>query len=227
MKNFRGARDLFCRRRIISFTHRSDCLGWRQQPGGLWDFGIFIENGRIGDGALRDALREMAALGDGDFLMTPNQNIMLVNIAERGRVQQLFARRGLDFAMPSGIRQNAMACVAFPTCPLAMAESERYLPSLLTQLESLLARHDLLKDEISIRMTGCPNGCARPYLGEIGLVGKSPGRYNLYLGHRHGANDCRLWRDRICRKRRLLQHYRRCLPIMPPGVWTVKDLEIF
>ena len=164
------------------FTHRSDCLGWRQQPSGLWDFGIFIENGRIGDGALRDALREMAALGDGDFLMTPNQNIMLVNIAERGRVQQLFARRGLDFVPPSGIRQNAMACVAFPTCPLAMAESERYLPSLLTRLEAELARHDLLKDEISIRMTGCPNGCARPYLGEIGLVGKSPGRYNLYLG---------------------------------------------
>lgn len=166
------------------WTHREDVLGWRQQPDGQWDLGIFVENGRIADGALKDALRETAALACCDFLMTPNQNIMLVNIAARERVEKVFARRGvsLDFSPLSGMRKNAMACVALPTCPLAFAEAERYLPSLVDKLEIELARRGLQKDAISIRMTGCPNGCARPYLGEIGLVGKSPGRYNLYLG---------------------------------------------
>ena len=174
------------------FSHREDVLGWRQQPGGLWDLGIFVENGRIGDGALKDALREAAALSCCDFLMTPNQNIMLVNIASRERAEKVFARRGvsLDFSALSGMRKNALACVALPTCPLAFAEAERYLPSLVDKLETELARHNLREDAISIRMTGCPNGCARPYLGEIGLTGKSPGRYNLYLGA--GADGARL-----------------------------------
>ncbi|MGI9307290.1 MAG: NADPH-dependent assimilatory sulfite reductase hemoprotein subunit [Gammaproteobacteria bacterium] len=167
------------------FTRRSDILGWQQQPGGLRDLTLYAENGRI-KGALREALRETAALGCCDFLMTPNQNLMLVGIAKNdcARVEKVFARRGVgvDFSAMSGLRQNAMACVAFPTCPLAFAEAERYLPSLLDKLETALAKHGLQKDAISIRMTGCPNGCARPYLGEIGLVGKSPGRYNLYLG---------------------------------------------
>ena len=111
---------------------------------------------------------------------------MLVNVADkdRARIDSVFARRGLsaDFSQLSGLRQNAMACVALPTCPLAFAESERYLPSLLTKLEGELSRLGLEREAISIRMTGCPNGCARPTLGEIGLVGKSPGRYHLYLG---------------------------------------------
>ncbi|MGI9297949.1 MAG: NADPH-dependent assimilatory sulfite reductase hemoprotein subunit [Gammaproteobacteria bacterium] len=167
------------------WTHRDDVLGWRRRPDGRWDLGVFVENGRIADGApLKNALREAAALSCCDFLMTPNQNIMLVNIKSRGRVEKVFARRGvsLDFSALSGMRKNAMACVALPTCPLAFAEAERYLPSLVAKLETELARHDLQKDAVSIRMTGCPNGCARPYLGEIGLTGKSPGRYNLYLG---------------------------------------------
>ena len=166
------------------FTRRADILGWQKQPGG-WDLTLYVENGRIA-GALKEALREAAALECCGFLMTPNQNLMLVNIAEdrRARVENVFTRRGIgaDFSHLSGIRQNAMACVAFPTCPLAFAESERYLPSLVEKLEAELAKHGLEKEEISIRMTGCPNGCARPYLGEIGLVGKAPGRYNLYLG---------------------------------------------
>ena len=171
----------------VELTHREDVLGWRQQDGGKWDLGIFIENGRISsDGALKAALREAAALNCCGFLMTPNQNLMLVNIDEdaRARVQSVFNRHGLetDFSSLSGMRKNAMACVAFPTCPLAMAESERYLPSLIGKLEDELIRCGLQRDAIVIRMTGCPNGCARPYLGEIGLVGKSPGRYNLYLG---------------------------------------------
>lgn len=178
----------------VQWTGRSDVLGWRQQPGGQWDFGMFIENGRIAPGNLKDALREAAALSCCDFLMTPNQNLMLINIAEkdRKRVMQVFARRGLaaDFSQLSGLRKSAMACVALPTCPLAFAEAERYLPSLVDKLEAELARHQLQQDDISIRMTGCPNGCARPYLGEIGLTGKSPGKYNLYLGA--SANGSRL-----------------------------------
>src|SRR5690606_34599050 len=82
----------------------------------------------------------------------------------------------------SALRLNSMACVALPTCGLALAESERYLPDLLTALEEVALRVGLREDEIVIRMTGCPNGCARPYLAEIGLVGRSPGKYNLYLG---------------------------------------------
>lgn len=181
----------------IALANRADMLGWRKQPSGAWDLGIFIENGRIGDDSLRACLREIAATDCCSFLMTPNQNIMLTGISEehKARVAEIFARRGADgfadngflsggkFGKLSALRKNAMACVAFPTCPLAMAESERYLPSLLSQLEAELARHGLEKDDApSVRMTGCPNGCARPYLGEIGLVGKSPGRYNLYLG---------------------------------------------
>ena len=166
------------------WSGREDILGWQKQSNGLWTLGIFVENGRIADGALKDALRETAALSCCDFLMTPNQNIMLINIASRERVEKVFSRRGVscDFSGLSGMRRNAMACVALPTCPLAFADAERYLPTLVTRLETELARHSLSEYPISIRMTGCPNGCARPYLGEIGLVGKSPGRYNLYLG---------------------------------------------
>lgn len=171
----------------VVLTHRADVLGWRQQADGDWDLGLFVENGRLAAGVLQDALREVAALNCCGFLMTPNQNLMLVNIneRERPRLAAVFARRGLapeGEALRSGLRQNAMACVAFPTCPLAMAEAERYLPSLVEKLETLLTERNLGDAAISIRMTGCPNGCARPYLGEIGLVGKSPGRYNVYLG---------------------------------------------
>lgn len=169
----------------IEWAGRSDALGWRQTFAG-WDLGLFVENGRIDEGPLKEALREAAALECCDFLITPNQNLMLVNIAEKdkARVASVFERRDLpqDFAHLSGMRRNAMACVALPTCPLAFAEAERFLPSLVGRLEGELERCNLRTDEVSIRMTGCPNGCARPYLGEIGLVGKSPGRYNLYLG---------------------------------------------
>ncbi len=100
-------------------------------------------------------------------------------------MEALLRSHGLD-APVRGLRRNALACVALPTCGLALAESERYLPDLVTLLEDELERLGLAEDDITIRMTGCPNGCARPYLAEIGLVGRSPGLYNLYLG---GAFD--------------------------------------
>jgi sulfite reductase (NADPH) hemoprotein beta-component len=128
-------------------------------------------------------LRKIAEMHDGEFRLTANQNVIIANVAKNKRkeIEGLVAQYKLTEGA-SALRRNAMACVALPTCGLALAESERYLPSLVTALEERLANHGLEDDEIVIRMTGCPNGCARPYLAEIGLVGKGPGRYNLYLG---------------------------------------------
>ena len=120
-----------------------------------------------------------------EFRLTPNQNLVISKIAERDRasVDALLARFGIDPASrQSPVRLSSMACVALPTCGLAMAESERYLPSLLEKVEALLGQHGLSQQPITVRMTGCPNGCARPYLAEIGLTGRAPGKYNLYLG---------------------------------------------
>jgi len=116
--------------------------------------------------------------------LTPNQNLVLTGIAAgaRASIDAALAAAGLGEARISALRSHAMACVALPTCGLAMAEAERYLPDLVTRMEELAARHGLDEVPITIRMSGCPNGCSRPYLAEIGLVGRAPGRYNLYLG---------------------------------------------
>ena len=131
-------------------------------------------------------LHAIAELDVGRFIMTPNQNLIVADIpaASRPAVEALLAAHGLD-RPASGLRLSSMACVALPTCGLALAESERYLPGLITRLEDELDRFGLREDEITIRMTGCPNGCARPYVSEIGLVGRTPGIYNLYLGGAH------------------------------------------
>jgi sulfite reductase (NADPH) hemoprotein beta-component len=147
---------------------------------------VFIENGRVRDTSerpMKTGLAEIAKIHVGDFRLTANQNLIIASIRPRHKatIAKLLKDHGLtnDF---SGLRLNAMACVALPTCGLALAESERYLPDLVTALEDAIERAGLRDDEIVIRMTGCPNGCARPYLAEIGLVGRTPGRYNLYLG---------------------------------------------
>jgi sulfite reductase (NADPH) hemoprotein beta-component len=145
-----------------------------------------VENGRIKDDArarMLTGLRRIAEIHEGDFRLTANQNIIIANVSreKRAAIEELVAEYGL-ISSHSALRRNSMACVALPTCGLALAESERYLPDLVTALEARLAAHGLAEDDIVIRMTGCPNGCARPYLAEIGLVGKGPGRYNLYLG---------------------------------------------
>jgi sulfite reductase (NADPH) hemoprotein beta-component len=128
-------------------------------------------------------LKQIAEVHDGDFRLTANQNIIIANVTPEKRwdIGKLVEKHKLT-SDASPVRRNSMACVALPTCGLALAESERYLPDLITELEERLASHGLTDDEIVIRMTGCPNGCARPYLAEIGLVGKGPGKYNLYLG---------------------------------------------
>jgi sulfite reductase (NADPH) hemoprotein beta-component len=170
--------------RVFAFTDNGDRPGWVQGDNGAWHCTVFVENGRVRDLA---GLHAIAELGIGRFIITPNQNLVLADIpADRKHdVEALLRRHGLD-APVGGLRRNALACVALPTCGLALAESERCLPDLITRLEDELERVGLAQDEISIRMTGCPNGCARPYLAEIGLVGRSPGTYNLYIG---GAFD--------------------------------------
>jgi sulfite reductase (NADPH) hemoprotein beta-component len=171
----------------FAFTSTGDCYGWSGHENGRAHLTLFIGNGRVrdaGPGARQlSALRQIAELHDGDFRLTANQNLIVANVSpeRRAAIEGIAADNAL-LAPRSGLRRNSMACVALPTCGLALAESERYLPDLLDLLEARLAGHGLSSDDIVIRMTGCPNGCARPYLAEIGLVGKGPGRYNLYLG---------------------------------------------
>jgi sulfite reductase (NADPH) hemoprotein beta-component len=171
--------------RDFAFSSTGDRLGWAREEDGTAHFTLFVENGRI-RGRMMAGLHAIAELGVGRFIMTPNQNLVLADIpvGSRGAVEALIGEYGLDRAV-SGLRRSAMACVALPTCGLALAESERYLPDLVTRLEDELDRFGLRDDEITIRMTGCPNGCARPYVSEIGLVGRTPGVYNLYLGGAH------------------------------------------
>ena len=168
--------------RPFKFTATGDRYGWSDGGDGRAHLTLFVQNGRL-DGARLAALRKIAQMHDGDFRITPNQNLIVANIApeKQKEIHWLAAEAGL-LAPWSGLRRNSMACVALPTCGLALAESERYLPDLLDALDARLTAHGLSGDDIVIRMTGCPNGCARPYLAEIGLVGNGPGRYNLYLG---------------------------------------------
>lgn len=174
--------------RPYHFEHHGDRYGWVEGTDGKWHLTLFVENGRVADRdgyPLMTGLRKIAEEHDGDLRLTANQNLIIANVAaeKKARIEELSREHRLsDGSRDSALRRNAMACVAFPTCGLAMAESERYLPSLLDKLEKILEDNGLGEDEIVVRMTGCPNGCARPYLAEIGLVGKAVGKYNLYLG---------------------------------------------
>jgi len=171
-----------------AFTHNGDRLGWQQTSDGLWHVGLFIENGRVrDDGAATQltGLREIAKILKGEFRLTPNQNVFISRVRDEDRksIDELLAAHGLDtWNQLTPLRLHSMACVGFPTCGLSMAESERYLPDLVGRIEGMMEAHGLADQAITIRMTGCPNGCARPYLAEIGLVGKGPGLYNLHLG---------------------------------------------
>jgi len=170
--------------RRFEFTDTGERYGWTEGPDGLSHFTLFIENGRV-KGETKAALREIAQVHRGDFRLTPNQHLMIASIApsEKPLIEALLKKHRLDTANhASTLRLHSMACVALPTCGLALAESERYLPQLITDLESEVEAAGLRDDAIIIRMTGCPNGCGRPFLGEIGFVGKAPGKYNMYMG---------------------------------------------
>ncbi len=174
--------------RDFNFESMADPFGWVHGLDGLWYYTLFVEGGRVRDHDgrnLKSALLEIAKIHEGDFRLTSNQNLVIGRIVEAGKakISQIFSEHGVgDAHEGSGLRLNSIACTAMPTCGLALAEAERYLPDLVTDLEALTEECGLLSDDIVIRMTGCPNGCGRPYLGEIGLVGKAPGKYNLYLG---------------------------------------------
>ncbi|MGR9050197.1 assimilatory sulfite reductase (NADPH) hemoprotein subunit [Halobacillus faecis] len=170
------------------FTDNSDRYGWMKGEDGDWHHTFFIQNGRIKDEdsyLLKEGMRKIAELGLGEFRLTANQNVTLSKIKEESKpeIEAVIEEYGLsEGKQNSALRRNSMACVAMPTCGLAMAESERYLPSLIDQIEEVLDEVGLRNEEITIRMSGCPNGCSRPALAEIGFIGKAPGKYNLYLG---------------------------------------------
>jgi len=169
--------------RPFEFRSRRDPFGW-EVCGELCHYTLYIDAGRIG-GELLDGLREIAEIHRGYFCVTPNQNLVIAAIPpeERPRIEAAIAKHRLDRlnqVLPA--RQVSIACVALPTCNLAMAEAERYFPAFMERLEARLRQTGLEREEITVRITGCPNGCARPYVAEIALTGRAPGKYNLYLG---------------------------------------------
>ena len=174
------------------FDQRSDYYGWQKGENGLWYYTVFVENGRVLDDeklALKTALLEVAKTGKSNFLFTANQNVIISDVNENDKetIQKLLEKFKITEHTEgaSAIRKNSMACVALPTCPLALAEAQRYMPALISKIEPLLVQHGLGEENIIMRMTGCPNGCARPYAAEIAFVGTAPGRYNLQIGGDH------------------------------------------
>jgi sulfite reductase (NADPH) hemoprotein beta-component len=190
--------------RPYRFDKNSDDYGWTRGADGLWHLTLFVENGRIKDTderQLMSALRAIARIHDGEFRLTATQNVIIARVSATNaeQIDSILRAHGVDPRIDyTALRRSSMACVAFPTCALAMAESERYLPSLMEKLERIMADNGLGEDSIVVRMTGCPNGCARPYLGEIGFVGKAIGKYNLYLGAGfQGQRLNKLYRENI------------------------------
>jgi sulfite reductase (NADPH) hemoprotein beta-component len=183
------------------FTDNGDRYGWSDGVDGKQHLTLFIEGGRL-RGPQREGLREIAKIHRGDFRLTGNQNLVIGAVAttERPRIEALLKQYGLDQTWQNitGLRRGGLACVALPTCGLALAESERNLPNLVDELDKIIRAAGLAEQSIHIRSSGCPNGCARPYLGEIGLVGKVPGKYNLYLGAAHdGSRLNKLYKEAI------------------------------
>lgn len=190
--------------RDYHFERNGDRFGWVEGENGNSHLTLLVNSGRISDFdgyPLRTGLREIARIHTGEFRVTCNQNLMIANVTpdNRERIQALVDEYGLDDGTrATPLNRNAMSCVAFPTCALAMAESERSLPSLVSRLEAMMAKAGLADTAINLRVTGCPNGCARPYLAEIGLTGKALGKYNLYLGADFsGQRMNRLYRENI------------------------------
>ena len=187
----------------FKFDSNIDTFGWTKDERGLNHFTFFIENGRVEDTAefpMRTGLREIAKIHKGEFRLTGNQHLTLSNVHDEDKpaIVSLMKQYKLDNTQFSAMRLSSSACVAFPTCGLAMAESERYLPELITKLESCLEENGLSQDSIVMRMTGCPNGCARPWVAEAAFVGKAFGAYNMYLGGGyHGQRLNKLYRSSI------------------------------
>jgi len=193
----------FAASRAYEFTSRGDRFGWVEGIDGKHHLTLFIENGRILDypgKTLKTGCAEIAKIHQGDFRMTANQNLIVAGVAleQKARIEALAIKHGLMEASVSNQRKDSMACVSLPTCPLAMAEAERYLPEAVTEIEGLLAKHGMQDESIIYRVTGCPNGCGRAMLAEVGLVGKGPGKYNFHLGgDRQGTRIPRMFKENI------------------------------
>lgn len=190
--------------RPYEFTERGDRIGWVEGIDGKHHLTLFIENGRLLDfpgKPLKTGVAEIARIHHGDFRMTANQNLIVAGVAaeDKATIEKIARDHGLIDDTVSEQRKNSMACVALPTCPLAMAEAERFLPEFVTDVEQLLSKHSLPQEEnVILRVTGCPNGCGRAMLAEIGLVGKAPGRYNLHLGgNRNGTRIPKMYLENI------------------------------
>ena len=190
--------------RPFQFTAQGDQLGWRRQTNGNYFLGLFVENGRIRDAEgyrLKSGLREAVKGFQPDIRLTPSQNILLVGLRpeQRAELERVLSEHGISATNPfSRTRLASMACPALPTCGLALAESERFLPGLLDRLEAMLAGLGLQDDELIVRMTGCPNGCVRPYIAEIAFVGKAPNKYQIYVGgNLAGTRLARLYKDSV------------------------------
>jgi sulfite reductase (NADPH) hemoprotein beta-component len=191
--------------RPARFTTTSDLYGWHRQVDGRWFLGLFVEMGRVKDTEsvrMKTALREVASKFSAiEFRLSANQNVILANVEEgdRAALTQVLNSHGVRTEnQASLLHAAALACPALPTCGLSLAESERYLPELINRIEGLCADLALSEQEIIIRMTGCPNGCARPYMAEIGFVGKAPGRYQIWFGgDTSGTRLNRVWKDMV------------------------------
>ncbi len=175
--------------RPFEFTERKDIYGWTKSNKGLWYYTVFVENGRVLDDekvALKTALLEVAKLGKCNFMFTATQNIIISDVAEKDKDaidEVLFKFKIHEHTEGASLlRKNAIACVALPTCPLALAEAQRYMPEMISKMEPLLEKHNIADQELIVRMTGCPNGCGRSAASEIGFIGTHPGRYNLHIG---------------------------------------------
>lgn len=190
--------------RPFAFTSNGDRFGWNVTDDGGFDCTLVIPNGRVinsGKQAWMDGLRAIAGVHRGTFRMTPNQNLIIADVKreDRAQIEHLLEEHGLGASeAKSAIRLNSIACVAMPTCGLAMAEAERYMPDILTRIEAILAEHGLIDEPITFRISGCPNGCSRPYVAEIALSGRAPGKYNVYLGGGfHGERLNRMVRENV------------------------------
>ena len=189
--------------RPYEFTGRGDRIGWVKGIDKQWHLTLFIENGRILDypvKPLKTGLAEIAKIHKGDFRLTANQNLIVAGVSEKDKdaIETLARNHGLIDDSVTEQRKNSMACVSYPTCPLAMAEAERFLPEFVTKVEGIMHEHGVGKEHIVLRVTGCPNGCGRALLAEIGLVGKALNRYNLHLGgNREGTRIPRMYRENI------------------------------
>ncbi|AZZ99737.1 assimilatory sulfite reductase (NADPH) hemoprotein subunit [Pseudoalteromonas rubra] len=193
----------FAPSRPYEFTHRGDRIGWVEGIDGKHHLTVFIQSGRILDypgKPLKTGCRKIAEIHQGDFRMTANQNLIIAGVPaeQKAEIEQLAREHGLIDDAHTEQRKNSMACVSLPTCPLAMAEAERYLPDLIEKTEAILAKHEIADDDIILRVVGCPNGCGRAMLAEIGFVGKGPGKYNVYLGgNRAGTRIPKLYLENV------------------------------